>query len=339
MANDEDDNDFGKELAEAFAVDEAAGAPKLPEVPAEQPKPGEATPPAPETPPKPGEEPKKPDEPAKPEDSKKEEPAAPPASDEKKPKDGTTPPETSEAPKPPEEPAPPKPLTLDDIKGVVNDVRSEERQSGKAVEDTTKEVLDAYYPEGLSNVLVDQQSGKELRTPQDVIDASGGEMSMEQATQWLMNEQFKLDQSVAKIKEDAKGIAETTLKFKQDSIDVLTRYEPLFKAYPTVQQKIWNQYSKLIKADEKKGVILSAPDMREFYDTVLEPYRMAFEFAQKQSATNPVPPAPGTPGAPAEPPKPGAEDRMDEGGDGGASEVDDPNDFAQQVNKELSRGI
>jgi hypothetical protein len=58
-------------------------------------------------------------------------------------------------------------------------------------------------------------------------------------------------------------------------------------------------------------------------------------------ATNPVPPAPGTPGAPATPPAPtpGVDDRLDEGGDGGASPVDDPNDFAQQVTKELTRGL
>jgi hypothetical protein len=227
------------------------------------------------------------------------------------------------------------------LRASVSDIRTEERSSGRALEETTKEVIAAYYPEGLSNTLVDQASGKELKTPQDVVDASGGNMTTEQAAQWLMNEQFKLDQNISKIKEDARAVAETTLKFKQDSVDVLTRYEPLFKAYPQVQQKIWDQYKKLIKADEKAGVILSAPDMREFYDTVLEPYRLAFEYQTKNPATNPVPPAPGTPGAPATPPAPtpGVDDRLDEGGDGAPSPVDDPNDFAQQVTKELTRGL
>jgi hypothetical protein len=49
--------------------------------------------------------------------------------------------------------------------------------TGRALEDTTNEVMDAYYPDGLSNTLVDQASGKELKTPQDVVDASGGNMS------------------------------------------------------------------------------------------------------------------------------------------------------------------
>lgn len=290
--------------------------------------PANPTPPAAE-PPK-VEEPKKDEQPPA-ESPKKDEDATPPASDEKKPKEGGEPPKTPETPPAPEEP--PKPLTLDDIKGVINDVRTEERTTGQALEQTTKEVLDAYYPDGLSNVLVDQASGKELRTPADVVAVTNGEMSMEQAAQWLMNEQFKLDKDVAKIREDAKGIAETTLKFKQDSVDVLTRYEPVFKVYPQLQQKVWDQFKKLIKADEEKGVILSAPDMREFYDTVLEPYRLAVEYQTGKPSTAPT--APPTPPAP----KPSADDRLDDDGDGGATAPNDPNDFAQQVSKELAKGI
>jgi len=83
-------------------------------------------------------------------------------------------------------------------------------------------------------------------------------MTTEEAAQWLMNEQFKLEPRIAKIKSDARSIAETTLKFKQDGVTVLERYEPLFKAYPSLQGKVWDQYKKLVKADEAKGVILSA---------------------------------------------------------------------------------
>lgn len=289
-----------------------------------------ATPPA--QPPK-AEEPKKDDDtpPADP-DKKKEEPETPPADPAKKPEEPAQPPKAPETP--PAAPEEPKPLTLDDVKSVIRDFRTEERTSGQAVETATKEVLDAYYPEGLSNVLTDT-NGKELRTPQDVVDASGGQMSMEEAAQWLMNEQYKLDQDVAKIKSDAKQIAETTLKFKQDGEAVLVKYDPVFKRYPQLQEKVWNQFKKLVKADEAKGVILSAPDMMEFYDTVLDPYRLAVEYATKNPGTNPTPPAnPETP-----PAKPGADDRLDDTGDGGASEVDDPNDFAQQVKKELAKGL
>jgi hypothetical protein len=328
-----DENEFGKELAAAFEADEAAELPKAPDNQVDPTKADDATPPAGETPPKPGEEPK-PDDSTKPKVPKEDDKNTPPADDKKKKEDGTTPPEDPKMPQPSEES---KPLTKDDVTSIIQNIRTEERTSGEALNNQVKEVMDAYYPEGLSNVLVDQNTGKELRTPADVVAASGGELSTEQAAQWLMNEQFKLDQNIAKIKEDAKGIAESTLKFKQDTIDVLTRYEPLFKWQPSLQGKVWTQFSKLVKADEKKGVILSAPDMREYYDTVLEPYRLAYEYANKQSATNPTPPPAGTPGAETPPaPTPGADDRLDEGGDGGASPVDDPNDFAQQVKKELA---
>lgn len=200
-------------------------------------------------------------------------------------------------------------------------------------------MLNSYYPEGLSNVLVDEKTGKELRTPQDVIDAAraqGGDMTTDEAHQWLLNEQFKLDNEIATIKSQAEKIAETTLTFTKDSLTALEKYEPLFAKYPSLQQKTYNLLMKQVKVDEAKGVVLQAPDVLDLYDTYLEPYQIAFEAETGAPATNPTTPA--TPAAPA-PATPTADDRLDEGGDGGTTAVDDPNDFAQQVNKELAKGI
>lgn len=246
-----------------------------------------------------------------------------PADSEEKPGDGK---ETQ-----PTAPETPQPLTKDDVQEVVSNLLNTERNSSKELETTANEVLEAYYPDGLSNVLIDEKSGKELRTPADVVEASGGEMSTDEATQWLLNEQFKLDKQVDNIKSQAKDIAETTMNFKRDSVAAVAKYEPLFKAYPHLQQKVFDKLKKQIKVDEKKGVILSSPDVMEHYDDYLEPYQQAFEFGKGKPATNPPPKE--------EPPKPTAEDRMDEGGDGGQAPVDDPTDFSQQVKKELAKGI
>lgn len=296
-----------------------------------------ATPPAdqPKADPQPASEEPKKDEQTAPE-APKNDPNAPPADDAKKP-EANTPPAQDPATPPETPPAPeePKPITLDDIKAVINDVRTEERTSSQALEAQTKDVLDAYYPDGLSNVLTDS-TGRELRTPQDVVEASNGTMSTEEAAQWLMNEQFKLDKDIEKIKSDATRIAETTLNFKRDAEAALQKYEPLFQAYPHLQQKVFKKLMQQTKADAEKGVILSAPDVMDHYDFYLEPYQLAFEHAKGQPATNPTPPpAPATP----PPATPTADDRLDEGGDGGVSQVDDPNDFAQQVKKELAKGI
>lgn len=321
--SDMDHNDeFDKAFQEALQVEEPATPP------AEPPKQDDPAP-TPE-PKKSEEEPKKdeqpPAEPPKKEGEEDTPPADPAPKKEEEPK-------KSEAPETPPTQEEPKPLTEESVKSIINNIRTEERTSAKELESTTNNVLEAYYPEGLSNTLVDQTTGKELRTPQDVIDATNGQMSMEEAAQWLMNEQFKLDQEVAKIKDDAKKVAETTINFKRDSIAALQKYEPLFKWQPHLQGKAFKLLMQQVKADEKKGVILSAPDVMDLYDTYLEPYQQAYEFANKQPATNPNPPAP-------EPPKPTADDRLDEGGDGGATtEVDDPNDFAQQVKKELAKGL
>jgi len=267
-------------------------------------------------------------------------PADTPQPDDKKPDAGDDDGEGDGDKKPDEEPdenkepEAPKVLTREDLESVVKNLREEERNSGKVLETTTQEVIEKFYPDGLSNVLVDEQTGKELRTPQDVVDAAdaaGSQMSVDKAAQWLMNEQYKLDKAIEKIKDDARTIAETTVSFKRDAIAAVEKYEPLFKAYPKLQQKVFDKLMKQVKADEKKGVILSAPDVMEHYDDYLEPYQQAFEFAQNKPATAPAPEP--------EQPKPSADDRLDESGDGGpSSKVDDPNDFAQQVTKELARG-
>lgn len=276
-------------------------------------------------------EPPKVDTPPAEEPKKDEEPAEKPGETPPAPAADTEPPKTPETPPAPVEA--PQPLTKDDVKSVVSDLLNTERSSSKELETTTKEVLDAYYPEGLSNVLTDEKSGKELRTPADVVAASGDTMTIEEAAQWLMNEQYKLDTQVNKIKDDARVIAETTVNFKRDAINAVQKYEPLFKAYPQLQQKVYDKLMKQVRVDKEKGVILSAPDVMEYYDDYLEPYQQAFEFGKGKPATNPTPPA--TP----EPPKPSAEDRMDESGDGGTTPPNDPNDFAQQVTKELAKGI
>jgi hypothetical protein len=303
---------------------------KEPEQPAVDPakKDGDTTPPAPEAPKV--EDPKKDEQ--QPQDPTKNE--TPPGDPAKKPEEGAQPPQAATPPAAPAAPETPTPLTREDVTSIISNIRAEERNTGKELETTTNEVLGAYYPEGLSNVLVDQNSGRELRTPQDVVEASDGQMSMEEAAQWLMNEQYKLDSEVGKIRDDAQRIAQTTIDFKRDSIAALQKYEPLFKWQPNLQKKVFEKLMQQVKTDEKRGVILSAPDVMDHYDFYLEPYQKAYEYSTQQPGTNPVNPAPAAP-----PVTPGAEDRLDERGDGGASEVDDPNDFAQQVTKELAKGL
>lgn len=323
--NDDDSKNLGEELAAAFEADlEVTENPVAPAVDDAANPDDLATPPAPN-----GEEPKKDD--SEDPDKKNEESETPPT-DPSKPAEGD--PAAPQDPAAPVEEDQPKPLTEDGVMRIINQTRLQERNSEQEMRNTYNDVMEAYYPDGLSNVLVDQNTGKELRTPQDVVDASGGELSHEQAAQWLMNEQYKLDNSIKDIQRQAAQIAETTVTFKRDATAALQKYEPLFKAYPSLQPKVFDLMMRQVKADEKKGVILQAPDVMDLYDTYLEPYQKAYEFATQQSATNPVA-SQQQPAAPA--PTPSVNDRLDEGGDGGQSPVDDPEDFAQQVEKELAK--
>lgn len=323
---DIEDKEFEKELAEAFEIEETPATPPAAD-------PAKKEDPAPAPAPAKVEEPKKDDteDPADP--NKKDEELELPSADPAKPAEED--PENPKAPEAPEEPAAPTPLTEEGIRKLLHEDRVQQRDSAVEMQNATQTVLEAYYPDGLSNVLIDEKSGKELKTPQDVVDASNGEMTTEQAAQWLMNQQYELDQNIDKIKRQAENIAETTLTFKRDATIALQKYEPLFKAYPHLQPKVYATMMKQVKIDEEKGMILQAPDVLDLYDTYLEPYQQAYEIANQAPATNPTPaPAPATP-----PAKPGQADRMDESGDGApTTEVDDPNDFAQQVAKELAKG-
>jgi len=324
MADAQDDG-FNEDTFKA--LDEASAVP-----PAGDPATPPATPPT--EPPK--EEVKPVDEPKKEETPKKAPKAEePPTDDAEKPKESIEPPKDPATPSTTDETA--KPLTKDDVQEVVTNLLQTERSSSKELETTTKEVLESYYPDGLSNVL-ETSDGKPLKTPADVIaaaQAQGVEMTTDEAAQWLMNEQFKLDNEVKKIKDQVQSIAETTIKFKNDGIAVLQKYQPLFdglkEKYPGLQDRVFKKLMERVKVDKDKGVILDSPDVMDWYDDYLAPYQEVFE--AQGGAT---PPAPETP---PEPPKPSTDDRLDESGDGGTSPVDDPNDFSQQVVKELAREI
>lgn len=257
----------------------------------------------------------------------------------------TPPAEEAEAPAAPgETPAPPapveeqpaKPLTAEEVRSIVTNIRDEERNSGKELRALEDEVISKYYPEGLSNVLIDEKSGMELRTPQDVVDASGGEMSMEDAAKWLMNEQYKLDKTVSDIRESARELAQTNRNFKDGATRVIERYQYIFDRYPALQGKVYKNYMKAVKMDSEKDLILSAPDIEEYYADFMEPYVMAL--GAKPAAQAPAQSSPAQAAtAPATIPesKQTPEDRMDISGDVGGGDGSDgnPNDPESSLNK------
>lgn len=225
----------------------------------------------------------------------------------------------------------PAPLTKEDIQAAFREARETERNSTRELDELTDDVLKKYYPDGLSNVLIDEKSGKELRSPQDVVDASGGSMTIEEATQWLMNEQYKLDQDINRIKDDARNLAETNANFTDGIQRVLGKYKDVFAKFPDQQQKVYKAYMKQVKMDDKKDLVLSAPDIEEFYDFAMEPYMLAYGNLQaNQPASQPTAEAPNIPDS-----KPSVNDRLDESGDGGGGKYEaDPNNADESL-KEL----
>jgi hypothetical protein len=92
---------------------------------------------------------------------------------------------------------------------------------------------------------------------------------------------------------------------------------------------------KTVKMDNEKDLILSAPDIEDYYAEVMEPYVMAIGY-QPQAAAPTAPAAAATAEAPKIPEsKQTAEDRMDVGGDGGSGgdTEADPNDPDASLSK------
>jgi hypothetical protein len=245
-----------------------------------------------------------------------------------------TPPETSpvveEVPAV-EEPA--KPLSAEEVRAIMAEVRDQERNSAKVIDEAEKEVLSAYYPQGLSNTLIDESTGKEIKSPQDVVDLSNGTMTTEEATQWLLNEQYKLDKQVAEIKSSARELAEVNHNFKQGAVRVLETYKDVFDKFPGLQTKVYKNYMKTVKMDTEKDLVLTASDIEEYYRDFMEPYVMAASFKGSAPAGVPAPaatPPPEQVPAPSQMPvsKQTAKDRMDVTGDGGVGNDNkpDPND-------------
>ena len=248
--------------------------------------------------------------------------------------DNTPEPDAPEEPKEPEQPEEPvvdepKPLTADEMRSIIADMRNQEYESSKMLETTEKEIMEAYYPQGLSNVLVDEKTGTEIRTPQDVVDLSDGTMTIDEATKWLMQEQYKLDKQVDEIKQSARKLAETNANFKTGATRVLEKYQHIFKEYPQLQEKVYKNYMKTVSMDNEKDLILSAPDIEDYYADIMEPYVLAFGFKGK---TAPAAQAAAPQAIPVS--KQTIDDRMDIGSDVGSSSGDDvdPNDPVASLN-------
>lgn len=238
-----------------------------------------------------------------------------------------------------EEPA--KPLSAEEVRAIMAEVRDQERNSAKVLEQAEKEVLQAFYPQGLSNTLVDEATGKEIKSPQDVVDLSNGTMTTEEATQWLLNEQYKLDKQVAEIKSSARELAEVNHNFKQGAVRVIETYQDVFDKFPGLQTKVYKNYMKTVNMDTEKDLVLTAPDIEDYYRDFMEPYVMAASFKGSAPTGAPAPtttPAPEGAPAPSKLPesKQTAKDRMDVTGDGGSSaagdDKPDPNDPEATLN-------
>lgn len=240
-------------------------------------------------------------------------------------------PEKKEEVEAPQEVEQPATLTKEDILAAIREERQQEQSASSEVETATKDVLEEFYPTGLSRVLVDEATGKKLLSPLDVVEAAqaqGSNLTVEEASQWLMNQQYELNKQVDEIENDARKVAENTLSFRKDTVSVVEKYQDVFEKFPHKQKEAYDLLMRQVKLDDKKMFVLNDVDVVGLYDAVLGPYKTAIDYQAQKAAETPP-----------EPTKPTAADRMDiDGGTSGADDVDDPNDFAQQLVKELAKG-
>jgi hypothetical protein len=167
-------------------------------------------------------------------------------------------------------------LTREDIKAALQEVEQEKTSYVDDIKQTSKDVLDSFYPQGIDRQLRDKD-GDPIKSIEDVMERvdprTGENFTEEAAGRWLLSEQQKLNQQIQELEASAERVAEVNVNLKRDAHRVVEKYSDILAAKPELATKIKALYEQSLRKDAKTGITLEAPiPLLEFYDTYLEPY-------------------------------------------------------------------
>lgn len=126
--------------------------------------------------------------------------------------------------------------------------------------------------------VLQDADGDQIRTIEDVQKLmnpnTGKPFTEEEAGSWLLQAQQHLNTQLQELEKQIEQIAETNISLKDQSDSIKGEYGELLKANPNnIREKIWVEYEKTLKKDEKSGIIIEAPvSLESFYRAALAPY-------------------------------------------------------------------
>lgn len=114
---------------------------------------------------------------------------------------------------------------------------------------------------------------------------TGKRFTAEEASQWLLGAQRQVEKQQDATEKEVEKITDVNLNLKEEADTVRDKYGELLAHMPKLRQRVWSEYQKTLKRDEKTDTIIDAPvSMEAFYNTVLAPYMREVEKLKSETA-------------------------------------------------------
>lgn len=175
----------------------------------------------------------------------------------------------------------------DAIKEALKELELESRRDNEVKSQLKDAVLERLYPEGIDRQLRDSD-GDPIRGIDDLMQLenpkTGGLFTEDEAGQWLLSAQQKLNTEVEKMESYAERVVEVDANLRDGANRVEQVYGEILTKHPEVADRIQEQYSKTMVRDPNSGLIIDMPvDIVEFYATALSGYSEAEQLRQQQA--------------------------------------------------------
>ena len=187
--------------------------------------------------------------------------------------DGEKPADEAPADDEPEE----KPATREEIKAALRELDQEKQTASDTRSQLKNEVLETLYPEGIDRQLRDAD-GDPITGIEDLTKLinpkTNDYFTDEEAAQWLLGAQQKLNQDIEQMENYAYEVADTNLTLKEGTDYIQEKMGDVLAAFPEVADQLLEAYTATLVKDPKTGVIIKAPvDVVKFYSVALKPYQ------------------------------------------------------------------
>lgn len=181
-----------------------------------------------------------------------------------------------------------EPLSKDSIKEALRELNAEDKARTSELGTLKNEVIEALYPEGLDRQLRDSD-GDPITGIEDltklVNPATNEYFTDEEAGQWLLSNQQKLNRDIENIEKYAAEVADTHIALRDGTERVKEVYGEFLEKNPDIADELMSAYDATLVKDEKSKLIIKAPvDVVTFYSVALKGHMAAVSKQAEEAA-------------------------------------------------------